>query len=110
MLPARTGVPAYTFTPRRWALEPRPLRVEPAPFLCAMALSSGLDSGDLELGIGLPVPLLASVVLAAAELEDDDLLGPVLPQNFGADRGTLYERLADLGSIAPQEKNLIEAQ
>src|SRR5258706_255916 len=33
MLPARTGVPAYTFTPRRCAFDPRPLRVEPAPFL-----------------------------------------------------------------------------
>jgi hypothetical protein len=33
MLPALTRSPPYTFTPRFWEFESRPLRVLPAPFL-----------------------------------------------------------------------------
>src|SRR5579862_1034509 len=35
MCPAVTRSPPKRFTPRRWELESRPLRVEPAPFLDA---------------------------------------------------------------------------
>src|SRR5262245_30396978 len=36
MPPARMLWPAYTFTPRCFGFESRPLRLEPWPFLCAM--------------------------------------------------------------------------
>src|SRR5580700_5579636 len=36
MLPARTTSPVWRFTPRRFALESRPLRELPPPFLCAI--------------------------------------------------------------------------
>src|ERR1700760_3231984 len=38
MLPPVTNSPAKAFTPRRCALESRPLEEEPPPFLCAIAL------------------------------------------------------------------------
>src|SRR3984893_4277374 len=34
--PPFTACPANVLTPRRWALESRPLRLEPSPFLCAI--------------------------------------------------------------------------
>src|SRR5450759_741876 len=37
--PPVTACPANVFTPRRWAFESRPLRLEPKPFLCAICLS-----------------------------------------------------------------------
>src|SRR5579884_2501303 len=40
MLPARTCWPPNFLTPRRWAFESRPLRVEPAPFLDAKSWRS----------------------------------------------------------------------
>src|SRR5262249_32870964 len=42
----------------------------------ALSLSRG-DRGDLQLGVGLTMAVLAAVVLAAAELEDDELLAAV---------------------------------
>src|ERR1700761_4984811 len=45
--PPVTVWPPNTFTPRRWALESRPLREEPSPFLCAIA---GLRVGCCGLG------------------------------------------------------------
>jgi hypothetical protein len=36
MFPARTTSPPNFLTPRRWALESRPLRLDPCPFLCAI--------------------------------------------------------------------------
>ena len=38
IVPALMRVPSNTFTPRRWALESRPLRVEPPPLVLDMAL------------------------------------------------------------------------
>src|SRR5690348_15432152 len=38
--PASTTLPAYSFTPSRCPAESRPLRVEPAPFLCAIPYAS----------------------------------------------------------------------
>jgi hypothetical protein len=38
--PALTTWPPKRFTPRRWAFESRPLRVELAPFLCAICFFS----------------------------------------------------------------------
>src|SRR5262249_32789143 len=42
--PARTSCPPYTFTPRRFGFESRPLRLEPCPFLCAMTASARTKS------------------------------------------------------------------
>src|SRR3954447_14213280 len=71
--PALTSWPPYRLTPRRWELESRPFLVDAAPFLCAIAVSccavesgvanvcgerggpSGLDVGDLDLGVLLAV-------------------------------------------------------
>src|SRR3984957_10863415 len=48
--PPVTAWPAKTLTPRRWALESRPLRLEPRPFLCAISV---LLHGRLGCGRGL---------------------------------------------------------
>ena len=75
--PALTTWPPKRFTPRRWALESRPLRVEEAPFLCAMSVASayfaGLDAGDLDLGQRLAVTLALAVAGLVLVLEDVDL-------------------------------------
>src|ERR1700759_4733836 len=56
--PALTTWPPNRFTPRRWALESRPLRVDDAPFLCAMTRPPLLrDGSDLDLGQHRPVAL-----------------------------------------------------
>src|SRR5690606_4835956 len=71
--------------------------------------SLGVNSGDLQLGVGLTMPMLAAVVLPTLELEDDDLLGPILRDDLRADLGPLDERLANLGGVAPRdEQNLVE--
>src|SRR5205814_10237803 len=53
IVPASTRAPAYSFTPSRWPALSRPLRVEPAPFLCAISLC--LDLRDSEGRFFLPV-------------------------------------------------------
>src|SRR5579863_9667734 len=81
--PPLTRWPAKTFTPSRCALESRPLRLEPSPFLCAIAcLLSGrggaragqLDGGDLDAGQLLAVAGAALVATLGLELEDAQLL------------------------------------
>src|SRR5436190_4303200 len=67
--PPLTAWPAKTLTPRRLALESRPLRLEPSPFLCAIlgpfllllsrraaALGLQLDRRHLDAGQLLAVP------------------------------------------------------
>src|SRR3954469_20997817 len=80
--PPVTVWPANTFTPRRWAFESRPLRLEPRPFLCAIGgllllLRGGLarkhlDLGDLDAGQLLTMPRGALVAALGLELEDAD--------------------------------------
>src|SRR6187431_979363 len=48
--PALTTWPPKRLTPRYCALESRPLRVDDAPFLCAMTRQPLLDAGDLDAG------------------------------------------------------------
>src|SRR4051794_25229169 len=83
--PALTTWPPKRFTPRRWEFESRPFLVEAAPFLCAISsvLSgvrqrSGVDRGDLDLGVLLAVTLALLVAGLVLVLLDDDLgaLGP----------------------------------
>src|SRR6476619_6979705 len=77
--PAFTTSPPKRFTPRRCALESRPLRVELAPFLCAMSSSPRevlcrlLDAGDLDARELLTVALALLVAGLVLELLDVDL-------------------------------------
>src|SRR5262245_28740406 len=70
----------------------------------------GLDARDFQLSKRLTVALLAPVVLAAPQLENNDLLGAVLAEDFGAHARTLDEGLADFGGVAAHEQHLIESQ
>src|SRR5437867_11861264 len=74
--PASTHAPANVFTPSRWPSESRPLRLLPAPFLCAMCLSLLLRSGDLrhaEVDERLTVTLTLPVAHLVLVLQDVDL-------------------------------------
>src|ERR1044071_242829 len=91
--PAVTASPANRLTPRIFGSESRPLRVEPCPFLCAMALS--LDRRDLHRGVVLSMPVLADIVLAAAKLEDHQLVAAALLDDLAGDLGACDDRRAD---------------
>src|SRR5919109_709539 len=103
MLPARTSSVPNFLTPRRRPAVSRPLRDEPPAFLCAIAqlltrtrFSSGLDIGDAQHRLTLPMAALAAVVVAAVLLEDQHLVGLGLIQHLGHDRSALHQRRADL--------------
>src|SRR6266700_2547386 len=85
--PALTAWPPKRLTPRRCALESRPLRELDAPFLCAISLllSRG-DVGDLELGQLLTVALPLVVTGLVLELVDADLRALGLRDHLGLDR------------------------
>src|SRR5690606_18751184 len=87
--PALTSWPPNRFTPRRWALESRPLRVEDAPFLCAISATSALDAGDLDPGVPLPMALALAVPGLVLELQDADLRTLGLVQHLGGHLGRL---------------------
>ena len=63
---------------------------------------------DFERGERLTVPVLATVVLTATELEDDDLLLARLGYDLRRDLGARDQRGADLQRVAADEENLIE--
>src|SRR5690606_20292052 len=67
-----------------------------------LLLVAGGDAGDLDFGVVLPMPHLLLVVLAAAELDDADLVGAAVADDLGGDRGAL-ERVADLDAIGVAE-------
>src|SRR3954454_15419980 len=85
--PALTVWPPKRFTPRRCALESRPLRVELAPFLCAMVSSPRelrlLDAGDLDARELLAVALALLVAGLVLELLDVDLRAAEILQDLG---------------------------
>src|SRR5690348_11901390 len=66
--PPGTSCPPKTFTPRRCAFESRPFLELPNPFLCAITTHLNGDLVHLELGVVLPVPDGALVLLFALEL------------------------------------------
>src|SRR5207248_6560230 len=70
--PPVTVWPANTFTPRRLALESRPLRLEPRPFLCAIAASAS-DLRDADAGELLPMAGAPLVPALGLELEHAQL-------------------------------------
>src|ERR1041385_993454 len=95
MLPAITGSPPNFFSPSRFDSESRPLRVEPPAFLCAMVLLPLLrDPGDLHFREVLPVTLLLVIVLAAAMLDDADLVAAAVRHDLGGDLAALDQRRA----------------
>src|ERR1700760_3993013 len=73
-----------------------------------LSSDSGADAGDLDLGERLPMTTLAAVVLAAPELEDDDLLRAVLRHDLGRDLRALHEGLADRDLVAADHQHFLE--
>src|SRR3954467_10461300 len=70
--PPETVCPANTFTPRRLALESRPLRLEPSPFFCAIG-SLAPEVGDADAGELLPMAGAPLVPALGLELEHAQL-------------------------------------
>src|SRR5215471_15576008 len=104
MLPASINSPPYDLMPRRFDSESRPLRELPPAFLCAISSAlrplSADDAFDLELGVILPMPLVFPVVLAAAHLEDLDLVMPAVADNGRLHRRARHDRLTDSNAFA----------
>src|SRR5690606_15407710 len=77
-----------------------------ALFVChgcfSLLLRTTGDAGDLDFGVVLPVAHLLAMVLAAAELDDADLVGAAVADDLGGDAGAL-ERVADLDAVAVAE-------
>src|SRR5262249_37532794 len=91
--PPVTVSPANTFTPRRLAFESRPLRLEPRPFLCAIA-SLLPDLGDSEAGGRLPVTRAPAVAALGLVLEHPQLLAALVTDDLG-----LHGRLRELVGV-----------
>src|SRR5918912_3376395 len=89
--PPETVCPANTFTPRRFALESRPLRLEPRPFLCAIA-ELAPDLRDADAGQLLPVTGAPLVPALGLELEHAQLRPALVRDHLGGDGG-LADRL-----------------
>src|SRR4051794_3748398 len=83
MAPAVTIVPSYTFTPRRWAWESRPLRVEPPPLVLDIDAHDLHDVVLLAVAPADPGPALVLV------LEAGDLRTLGLADHSGRDLGAL---------------------
>src|ERR1700730_6564520 len=116
ILPGMTIWPPNFLTPSRRPALSRPLRDEPPAFLCAIARllrllprlgrwpgrpsrprrhagrALGVDFGDLQHGLMLTVTVLAPVIVPPLLLEDDDLVGPAMLDERGADRRAVEER------------------
>src|SRR5262245_25984647 len=96
MLPASTCSPPKRFTPSRFDSESRPFFELPPAFLCAMSLLLGAaDRRDLDFRERLAMTLDALVVLAAPELDDDDLVVAALRDDLALDFAALEQRRAD---------------
>src|SRR5919112_228657 len=109
--PALTSWPPKRLTPRRCALESRPLRVEDAPFLCAMSAASALDAGDADLGVVLTVPLALAVTGLVLVLQDVDLRALGRAQHLGGhgDRAQGRGRREDGLAVDEHQRLQVEA-
>src|SRR3546814_4511810 len=67
------------------------------------------DAGDLDFGVVLPVAHLLAMVLAAAELDDADLVGATVADDFRGHAGAL-ERVADLDAVAVAEHEHVRSE
>src|ERR1700760_4772045 len=99
--PPVTACPANTFTPRRLALESRPLRLEPRPFLCAIG-SAPRDRRDADAGQLLAVARPALVAALGLELEHAQLRPALVRDDLrlhrrGGQAGGLEHRVAAAG-------------
>src|SRR3954449_5152830 len=96
--PPVTAWPAKTLTPRRLALESRPLRLEPSPFLCAIlgplllllgrraaALGLQLDRRHLDAGELLAMPGALLGPLLGLELHHPQPRPPLVADDLGLD-------------------------
>src|SRR5215213_2638182 len=109
MFPAATFSPPYRLTPRYCGLLVRPFRLEPTPFLCAIASSAELQVGDADLGVTLPMSGLPAIVLPPLELEYVDLGFLARADHFTGDLGALDQRCAGLdGLTVGREQDLVE--
>src|SRR5688572_25530743 len=105
--PPVTVWPAKTFTPRRFAFESRPLRLEPRPFLCAISLGPLLDAGDAQPRELLPVARRALVAPLRLELEDADLGPALVAEDLGL-HGHLAELVAEQRLVAARVQERLE--
>src|SRR3954452_18429883 len=85
--PPVTVWPAKTFTPRRFALESRPLRLEPRPFLCAMGRLPLADRGDPDARELLAMAGAALVSALGLELEDPKFRAALVRDDLGLHGG-----------------------
>src|SRR3954447_9934666 len=109
--PPVTTSPAKTFTPRRLALESRPLRLEPRPFLCAIAavlLASGADLVHPDARELLAVALAAPVAALRLVLEDADLRAALVADDRGGDLGLPQRLGAELRLAVAGEQQRLE--
>src|SRR5438445_5242712 len=107
IVPASTRAPAYSLTPSRWPALSRPLRVEPAPFLCAISLCLDLRDAESRLVLpvtaGLPRPRLVLV------FEHADLRSSSVPDDLGGDDGVGHERGSGADAYAVgEEQHLVQ--
>src|SRR4051795_4562871 len=106
--PALTFWPPKRLTPRRWAFESRPFRLEDAPFLCAMSVRSsnlvGRNSGDLDLGERLTVTHPTLVPGLVPVVHDVDLGALDRAEDLSGDRELreLVNGADDVGAIDDQ--------
>src|SRR6266545_2964549 len=91
-VPASTCEPANSFTPSRCPAESRPLRVEPAPFLCAISLC--LDLRDAERRLRLAVAAAAALTGLVLVTEDLDLRALALSHDLRRHFCAVERRLA----------------
>src|SRR5438309_10657791 len=105
--PASTRAPAYSLTPSRWPALSRPLRVEPAPFLCAMSLC--LDLRDSESRLVLPVAARLPRTRLVLVLEHPDLRSSSMPDDLGRHDGVGHEGgpRTDTNAVG-EEQHLVE--
>src|SRR3954464_14934296 len=101
--PALTTWPPKRFTPRRWAVEARPLRDDEAPFLCAMSASALRDVADHNAGQGLTVPLPLVVAGLVLELVDVDLRAFAVPDDL-ARHGDVRQSGRVAGDVPPADQ------
>src|SRR3954470_3314017 len=85
--PPVTVCPAKTFTPSRFALESRPLRLEPRPFLCAISALLLTDARDPDPRQLLTVTGAAAVAALGLELEHAQLRAALVADDLGLDGG-----------------------
>src|SRR4051794_8774403 len=108
--PPVTVWPANTLTPRRFALESRPLRLEPRPFLCAMRSAPLLlraDRGDADPRQLLAVARAALVPALGLELEHAQLRPALVRDHLGLDhRGGEPVALEHRIPVAGQQQRL----